>query len=66
MAYLNLIPPLHKERLKKEQLFYLKSRGLSEKQAKNLIIKGFFEPLLRKIEIDNIKKEVRNIVEEKI
>ena len=29
------------------QLFYLRSRGLSEKEATNLIITGFFEPLLK-------------------
>lgn len=28
------------------QLFYLRSRGLSEKEAKQLIIHGFFEPIL--------------------
>lgn len=29
-----------------EQLFYLRSRGLSEKEAEKLIITGFFDPLL--------------------
>ncbi|HSX40927.1 MAG TPA: SufD family Fe-S cluster assembly protein [Candidatus Saccharimonadales bacterium] len=30
----------------KEQLFYLQSRGLSEKEAEKLIVSGFFEPIL--------------------
>lgn len=29
------------------QLFYLQSRGISEKQATELIVSGFFKPLLR-------------------
>lgn len=29
-----------------EQLFYLQSRGLSEKEAEQLIIGGFFEPII--------------------
>ncbi len=29
------------------QLFYLRSRGLSEKEASELIVSGFFEPVLR-------------------
>ena len=27
-----------------EQMFYLRSRGLSEKEAQNIIVSGFFEP----------------------
>lgn len=29
-----------------EQLFYLRSRGLSEKEAEELIVTGFFKPIL--------------------
>lgn len=29
-----------------EQLFYMRSRGLSEKEATKLLIKGFFDPLM--------------------
>lgn len=43
------------------QLFYLRSRGLTEKQASELIVTGFFEPiiaLLPKTEQDVVRKEV--------
>ncbi len=30
-----------------QQLFYLRSRGLSEKEAEKLLISGFFDPLLQ-------------------
>ena len=35
--------------LDKEQLFYLKTRGLSEKAAKKLLIQGFCEEILSKV-----------------
>lgn len=37
-------------RIDDETLFYLQSRGLGEEDAKKLIIEGFFEPLLEKVE----------------
>ncbi|HVM46336.1 MAG TPA: SufD family Fe-S cluster assembly protein, partial [Candidatus Thermoplasmatota archaeon] len=42
-----------------EQLFYLRSRGFSEIAAKRLIVEGFFEPLLAKVPIDEVREEVR-------
>ncbi|QTA37184.1 Fe-S cluster assembly protein SufB [Thermosipho ferrireducens] len=33
-------------RIKEEQIFYLMSRGLSESEAKSLIVKGFIEPIV--------------------
>ena len=42
-----------------EQLFYLRSRGFSELAATRLIVEGFFEPLLAKIPVDDVREEVR-------
>ncbi len=36
-------------RISEEQLFYLESRGLSEKEATNLIVSGFIEPIVSEI-----------------
>jgi Fe-S cluster assembly scaffold protein SufB len=36
-------------RVNEEQMFYLMSRGLSESEAKKLVIQGFFEPVLKQI-----------------
>ncbi len=38
------------------QLFYLRSRGLSEKQAEQLIIQGFFDPVLAHLKLSEQKK----------
>ena len=43
------------------QLFYLRSRGLSEKEAERLIIGGFFDPIIRLI-----PQKERQLVQEKI
>ena len=35
-----------------EQLFYLRSRGLSEAEASTLIVSGFIEPLVRELPME--------------
>ncbi len=39
-----------------EQIFYLRSRGLSEKEAEKLIVSGFFEPTLKMLSKEDSKK----------
>lgn len=39
-----------------EQLFYLRSRGLSEKEAERLIVKGFFAPIIKELSDHERKK----------
>lgn len=39
-------------RLDAEQLFYLRSRGLSEQQATQLIVSGFIEPVTRQLPLE--------------
>lgn len=46
-----------------EQIFYLRSRGLTEKEAESLIISGFFKPVLNylpKNEQESIKEEIES------
>jgi Fe-S cluster assembly protein SufD len=49
--------------VEKEKLFYLMSRGLSEEEAKNLIVECFFEPIFKffsdnETEIEDLRKVV--------
>lgn len=46
-----------------EQIFYLTSRGLSENEAKKLIITGFFEPLLERIPVLEVQRRIRRIID---
>lgn len=41
-----------------DQLFYLLSRGLSELQAKNLIISGYINPFINKIKNKRLEKQL--------
>ncbi len=46
-----------------QQLFYLRSRGLSEKEAEALLVTGFFEPLitlLPLVEQSSVKKRIES------
>ena len=44
----------------KELMFYLKSRGIEEKEAENILIHGFFEDLIKMIEDEKVQEQVRD------
>lgn len=54
------------DEIDENQLFYLMSRGLSEDNAKKIIIKGFFEDLISKANSKLVESKVRKNIEEKI
>jgi hypothetical protein len=41
-----------------EQLFYLRSRGIDEKEAKRLVVHGFFNDLIAKIGVAEIQERL--------
>ena len=49
--------------INEEEMFYLMSRGISENDAKKLIIVGFFEPLVERIPVPEIAKRIRRIID---
>ena len=50
----------------KDQIYYLMSRGLDNKEAEKMIIEGFLEPTISKIPDENFCEEVRNRVQQKL
>ncbi|HYH35863.1 MAG TPA: Fe-S cluster assembly protein SufD [Nocardioides sp.] len=46
-----------------EQLFYLRSRGIDEKEARRLVVHGFFNDLIRKVGVPAIEERIVRIVE---
>jgi Fe-S cluster assembly protein SufD len=46
-----------------EQLFYLRSRGISEKEAQRLVVHGFFNDLIRKINVPELEQQLATTVE---
>ncbi len=49
--------------INEEEIFYLRSRGLSEDEAKKLIIVGFFEPLVERIPVPEVARRIRRIID---
>ena len=49
-----------------DKLFYMTSRGINEKDAKRVIIEGFFEPIIVNIDEDELRDEMQNIISERI
>jgi len=46
-----------------EQLFYLRSRGIAEAEARRLVVHGFFADIIRKIGVPSIQERLLNAVE---
>ena len=48
-----------------EQLFYLTSRGIRENEARKLVVRGFFESALAKVQAPLLRQRVGTLIEEK-
>ncbi|MCP8617736.1 Fe-S cluster assembly protein SufD [Salirhabdus salicampi] len=48
------------------QLFYLMSRGISQKEAERLIIHGFLAPVVNELPIESVKKQLTEVIERKV
>jgi Fe-S cluster assembly protein SufD len=48
-----------------EQLFYLMSRGIDEREAVKMVVMGFTEPVLDGFSFEEIRERARTLVEEK-
>ena len=46
-----------------EQLFYLRSRGIAEDEARRLVVHGFFNDLIRKIDVPELRQRLESVVE---
>jgi Fe-S cluster assembly protein SufD len=46
-----------------EQLFYLRSRGIAENEARRLVVHGFFNDLIRRIDVPELEEQLAATVE---
>lgn len=53
-------------RVDEMQMYYLKSRGISQEEAERLIILGFLEPVVDELPIASLQKQLRTLIERKI
>ncbi|NKB23625.1 MAG: Fe-S cluster assembly protein SufD [Kiritimatiellae bacterium] len=52
--------------LDEEQIFYLRSRGLSESEARRIVLIGFFEEVIERIPQDFIRDHIHELINQKI
>ncbi|GGC81635.1 FeS cluster assembly protein SufD [Thalassobacillus devorans] len=48
------------------QLFYLMSRGISQKEAERLVIHGFLAPVVKQLPIEAVKEQLTQVIERKV
>ncbi|MDF2629426.1 MAG: hypothetical protein K0R39_3257 [Symbiobacteriaceae bacterium] len=53
-------------KLDEEQLFYLMARGLSRKQAINMLVMAFLSPVLDQIPVEELRTEMTSLMGEKV
>jgi Fe-S cluster assembly protein SufD len=53
-------------RVDREQLFYLMARGLPRAEAERLIVRGFFQDVLDRIELEPVREAVTSALERRI
>ncbi|MFC6961794.1 Fe-S cluster assembly protein SufD [Halocatena marina] len=49
-----------------EDLFYMTSRGVAEHLAKNMLVEGFFVPVLEEIEVDELREDVSGRIRDRL
>ncbi len=49
-----------------EQLFYLRSRGIPEEQARRLVVRGFFNEIIAKIAVPELRERLTTAIEHEL
>ncbi len=52
-------------KLEEEPLFYLKSRGIPDKEAERLLVEGFFDPIMQRIPFEGVRTRFQQSIHEK-
>jgi Fe-S cluster assembly protein SufD len=52
-------------KLEQEPLFYLKTRGIPEREAERLIVEGFFDPIMQRIPFEGVRARFQQAIHEK-
>jgi Fe-S cluster assembly protein SufD len=53
-------------RVNREELFYLMTRGLTRQEAERLIVRGFFQDILDRIELEPVREALGAALEARI
>ena len=49
-----------------QDLFYMTSRGVDERRAKNMLVEGFFVPVLSEIAVEEFRDDVEKLIRERL
>jgi Fe-S cluster assembly protein SufD len=49
-----------------DQVFYLRARGIPEKDAQRLIVEGFFDPIMQRIPFEGVRSRFQQAIEDKM
>jgi Fe-S cluster assembly protein SufD len=53
-------------KLEQEPLFYLKSRGIPQAAAEQLVVEGFFDPIMQRIPFEGVRKRFQAVIHQKM
>jgi Fe-S cluster assembly protein SufD len=53
-------------KMEEEPLFYLKSRGIPQKEAERLIVEGFFDPIMQRIPFEGVRERFQAAILQKM
>ncbi len=53
-------------KLEQEPLFYLKSRGIPQEQAEQLVVEGFFDPIMQRIPFEGVRERFQQAIHNKL
>jgi Fe-S cluster assembly protein SufD len=49
-----------------EDLFYMTSRGIDPQRAKNMLVEGFFVPVLEEVAVEELREDLEGLVAERL
>jgi Fe-S cluster assembly protein SufD len=53
-------------KLEEEPLFYLKARGIPQKEAERLVVEGFFDPIMQRIPFEGVRERFQAAILQKM
>jgi len=49
-----------------EDLFYMTSRGVDPRAARNMLVEGFFVPVLEEVDVDELREDLEELVRQRL
>ncbi len=50
----------------REDLFYMVTRGVPEQTAQNMLVEGFFVPVLEEVAVDELRDDLRERIQDRL